>query len=50
MIRMEVKIKEIKEMKARKEERGEMIIVRIRSEEIKKRILENKRRLKGKNM
>lgn len=38
VIRMEVKIKEMKEMKVRKEERGEMIIVRIRSKEIKKRI------------
>lgn len=50
VIRMEIKIKEMKEMKARKEERGKMVIVRIRSKEIKKIILENKRRLKGKDM
>lgn len=50
MIGKEVVLKEMKEMKTGREERGEIVIVKIRSEEIKKRILENKIRLKRKDV
>lgn len=49
-IGVSVEIDEVKEVKAGKEEKGKMVIVRLKSEEDKKKILENERKLKGKEI
>lgn len=41
---------EIRRMKTGREERGELVTVRMGSEVIKRRVLENKRKLKGKEI
>lgn len=45
-----IDIEEIKEIKAGKEEKGKMVIVKLKSEESRRRILENKRKLRGKEI
>lgn len=47
---MEIDIEEIRKMKTESEERGEMMIVKLKSEESKKKVLENKSKLTGKKM
>lgn len=46
-IGVDIEIEEIRKIKTRREEKGDMLIVKVRSEENKRKILENKRKLKG---
>ncbi|XP_032689113.1 golgin subfamily A member 6-like protein 22 [Odontomachus brunneus] len=47
---VEGKIDEVRKIKAGRKEKGEMVIVRMTSEEVKRRILESKWKLKGKDV
>lgn len=46
-IEVDIEIEEIRKIKTEREEKGDMLIVKVRSEENKRKILENKRKLKG---
>lgn len=46
----EVMIEKVREIRAGNEERGKMVLVKLESEEERKKILENKRKLKGKEI
>lgn len=49
-IGIEIEIEELRRVKTGREERGEMIIAKMRSEETKRKILENTGRLRGKEI
>lgn len=49
-IGIDIEIEEIRKVKTGREEKGDMLIVKVRSEENKRKILENKRKLKGRNV
>lgn len=49
-IGVSIDIEEIKEIKAGKEEKGRMVIVKVKSEESRRKILENKGKLRGKEV
>lgn len=49
-IEVSIDIEEIKEIKAGKEEKGRMVIVKVKSDESRRKILENKRKLRGKEV
>lgn len=46
-IGVDIEIEEIRKIKTGREEKGDMLIVKVMSEENKRKILENKRKLKG---
>lgn len=47
---VDIEIEEIRKVKTGREEKGDMLIVKVRSEENKRKILENKRKLKGRSV
>lgn len=49
-IGVDIEIEEIRRVKTGREEKGDMLIVKVRSEENKRKILENKRKLKGRSV
>lgn len=49
-IGVDIEIEEIRKIKTGREEKGDMLIVKIRLEENKRKILENKRKLKGRSV
>lgn len=49
-IGVDIEIEEIRKVKMGREEKGDMLIVKVRSEENKRKILENKRKLKGRSV
>lgn len=49
-IGIEIEIEQLKKVKTGKEERGEMVIVKIITEENRRKILENKKKLRRKDV